>query len=29
MVAVLEASGWRVVEEDSEEIWWSASVARR
>jgi len=29
MLAVLEASGWRVTEEDHEEIWWSASVARR
>jgi ribosomal protein L11 methyltransferase len=29
MLAVLEATGWRVLEEDREEIWWSASIARR
>lgn len=29
MLAVLEATGWAVLEEDREEIWWSASIARR
>jgi ribosomal protein L11 methyltransferase len=29
MLAVLEATGWRVLREDREEIWWSASIARR
>lgn len=28
MQAVLAAHGWRVIEEDAEEIWWSASIAR-
>lgn len=29
MLAVLEGSGWQVLEEDGEEIWWSASIGRR
>jgi hypothetical protein len=29
MLAVLEAEGWRVTAEDREELWWSASIARR
>ena len=29
LVAVLDATGWRVLEEDREDIWWSASIARR
>ena len=28
MLAVLAASGWRVLEEDAEDIWWSVSIAR-
>lgn len=28
MQEVLAAHGWRVVEEDAEEIWWSASIAK-
>ena len=28
MLAVLESSGWRVLDEDAEDIWWSVSVAR-
>ncbi len=28
MMDVLAASGWRVVQEDAEDIWWSASIAR-
>jgi len=28
MLEVLSATGWRVVEEDAEDIWWSASIAR-
>jgi ribosomal protein L11 methyltransferase len=29
MLRVLESGGWRVTAEDSEELWWSASIARR
>jgi ribosomal protein L11 methyltransferase len=29
LVAVLDATGWRVLDEDREDIWWSASIARR
>ncbi len=29
MLSVLGAMGWRVVAEDHEDIWWSATVARR
>lgn len=29
MLATLESSGWRVVEEDVEDIWWTAAIARR
>lgn len=29
MLAVLHAGGWRVTAEDQEELWWSASIARR
>jgi ribosomal protein L11 methyltransferase len=28
MLAVLAAHGWRVLEEDAEDIWWSVSIAR-
>ena len=28
MLQVLEAEGWRVLREDREDIWWSASIAR-
>jgi ribosomal protein L11 methyltransferase len=28
MLEVLAAHGWRVLEEDAEEIWWSVSIAR-
>ncbi len=28
MLDVLSATGWRVVQEDAEDIWWSASIAR-
>lgn len=28
MQAVIAAHGWQIVEEDAEEIWWSASIAR-
>jgi ribosomal protein L11 methyltransferase len=28
MLAVLESTGWRVVDEDSEDIWWSVSIVR-
>jgi ribosomal protein L11 methyltransferase len=28
MLTVLESSGWRVLDEDAEDIWWSVSVAR-
>jgi ribosomal protein L11 methyltransferase len=28
MLDVLAATGWRVVQEDAEDIWWSASIAR-
>ena len=28
MISVLSTTGWRVVEEDAEDIWWSASIAR-
>ncbi len=28
MLAVLAASGWSVLEEDAEDIWWSVSIAR-
>lgn len=28
MLGVLAAHGWRVLEEDAEEIWWSVSIAR-
>jgi ribosomal protein L11 methyltransferase len=29
LLAVLDATGWRVLAEDGEDIWWSASIARR
>jgi ribosomal protein L11 methyltransferase len=29
LLAVLDATGWRVLDEDREDIWWSASIARR
>jgi ribosomal protein L11 methyltransferase len=29
MVATLQAAGWEVVAEDTEEPWWSVTVARR
>ena len=29
MLAAIAAEGWRVVDEDREELWWSASIARR
>lgn len=29
MLDVLDAHGWQVTAEDSEELWWSASIARR
>ncbi|HET7457022.1 MAG TPA: 50S ribosomal protein L11 methyltransferase [Gemmatimonadaceae bacterium] len=29
LVAVLDATEWRVLQEDREDIWWSASIARR
>ena len=28
MLVAIAAGGWRLVEEDSEELWWSASIAR-
>lgn len=28
MVAAFSATGWRIVAEDAEDIWWSASIAR-
>ncbi len=28
MLAVLEQTGWRVLDEDAEDIWWSVSIAR-
>lgn len=28
MLAVLAATGWRVLDEDAEDIWWSVSIAR-
>jgi ribosomal protein L11 methyltransferase len=28
MVAALDASGWTIAAEDSEDVWWSASIAR-
>jgi ribosomal protein L11 methyltransferase len=28
MRVVLEGSGWRIVAEEREEIWWSAAIAR-
>jgi ribosomal protein L11 methyltransferase len=28
MVAVLTSTGWRILDEDAEGIWWSASIAR-
>ena len=29
MLEVLEESGWRVIEDDVEGLWWSARIARR
>ncbi|HVX40171.1 MAG TPA: 50S ribosomal protein L11 methyltransferase [Gemmatimonadaceae bacterium] len=29
MLEALEAGGWRIVAEDSEDAWWSATIARR
>jgi ribosomal protein L11 methyltransferase len=28
MLTVLAATGWRVLDEDAEDIWWSVSIAR-
>jgi ribosomal protein L11 methyltransferase len=28
MLALMEAQGWRVLDEDPEDIWWSVSIAR-
>jgi ribosomal protein L11 methyltransferase len=28
MTSVLESTGWRIVEDDAEDIWWSATVVR-
>jgi ribosomal protein L11 methyltransferase len=28
MLAVLHASGWQVLDEDAEDIWWSVSIAK-
>ena len=29
LVAVLDETGWRIVDEDIEDIWWSATISRR
>ena len=29
MLALLDGGGWTILEEDAEDIWWSASIARR
>ncbi len=29
MLEALSADGWRLIEEDEEDVWWSATVATR
>jgi len=29
LVEVLDTSGWQIIDEDVEDIWWSATISRR